>query len=231
MTGLLAAKGLTAGYQGVPVVRSIDLEVNAGEVVALLGPNGAGKSTTILALSGELAPMSGEVHVEGLPVRLPLHRRIRGGLSLVTEERSVIMGLTACENLALGRGTIERAIELFPDLEPHLERKAGLLSGGQQQILTLARALAAQPKTLLADELSLGLAPVIVKSLLRAVREAANAGVGVLLVEQHARTALAMADRAAVMNRGALVLEGTGNELLANIDEVERSYLGGVAET
>ena len=124
MTALLEAKALTAGYQGVPVVHGIDLEVHAGEVVALLGPNGAGKSTTILALSGDLKPMDGEVHVNGAMVKAPLHRRVRQGLSLVTEERSVIMGLTARENLALGRGPIDLAIDLFPDLEPHLDRRA-----------------------------------------------------------------------------------------------------------
>ncbi len=228
MTPLLEAVDLVSGYHGVPVVHGIDLTVDAGEVVALLGPNGAGKSTTLLTLAGDLHPISGEVRCDGRPVREPLHRRARGGMSLVTEERSVIMALTVDENLGLGRGEPARAFELFPELEPHRTRRGGLLSGGQQQILALARALAAEPRLLLADELSFGLAPVIVKRLLAAVRSAADRGVGVLLVEQHARTALEIADRAVVMGRGRIVLDGPSRKLLADIDDIEAEYLGGV---
>jgi branched-chain amino acid transport system ATP-binding protein len=139
------------------------------------------------------------------------------------------MGLTSAENLRVGNGPAEKALELFPELEPHLKRKAGLLSGGQQQILTLARALATDPQVLLADELSLGLAPLIVNRLLQAVREAADRGVGVLLVEQHARQALATADRVCVLQRGRVALEGTAKEIAGRLDEVEQTYLEGPA--
>ncbi len=230
MTGpVLEARGLDAGYGKVAVVRGLDLEVRPGEVVALLGANGAGKTTTLLTLSGDLKPMGGEVRWQGRAVRDSLSRRARRGLGLVTEERSVFMGLTAAENLRVGRGRPAEAVRLFPELEDHLGRRAGLLSGGQQQMLTLGRALAARPRVLLADELSLGLAPLIVRRLLAAVRAAADQGVGVLLVEQHVRQALAVADRAHVMSRGEIVLSGTARELRGRIAEIEASYLAGAA--
>jgi branched-chain amino acid transport system ATP-binding protein len=224
-TPVIALNGLCAGYAGNACVRDVNLEVRAGEVVALLGRNGAGKTTTILTMAGELTPISGQVLWKGQPDRLPLHRKARRGLALVTEERSVFMGLSAKENLLLGRGSEAEALALFPELAQHLDRSAGLLSGGQQQILTMARALAAAPEVLLADELSLGLAPLVVARLLGAVRQAADRGVGVLLVEQRARQALAAADRAYVMDRGSIILEGDANYLLAHFDEVERAYL------
>jgi branched-chain amino acid transport system ATP-binding protein len=227
-TALLEARGLSAGYGGVAAIEGIDLEVGPGEVVALLGANGAGKTTTMLSLCGELPAMTGEVRWLGQPARGPLTRRAREGLALITEERSVFTGLTAAENLKLGRGSSARAIELFPELEEHLRRRAGLLSGGQQQILTVARALAAKPRVLLADELSLGLAPLVVARLLSAVREAADRdGVGVLLVEQHVRDALAIADRVYVIRRGRIVLRGSGTEMAGQIDRIEGSYLSG----
>src|SRR5581483_8742005 len=130
------------GYGGVAAVRDLNLHVNRGEIVALLGPNGAGKTTTLLTLCGELAPISGEVRFLGRASRMSLAQRAKRGLALVTEERSVFMGLTTAENLSLGRGEPERALQIFPLLREHLNRKAGLLSGGQQQILTLGRALA-----------------------------------------------------------------------------------------
>lgn len=222
---ILAVRGLSAGYGGNPCVREIDIEVYPGEVVALLGRNGAGKTTTIMTMAGELAPLAGEVLWRGQPDRAPLYRKARRGLALVTEERSVFMGLTARENLALGRGSEADALALFPELATHLNRRAGLLSGGQQQILTMARALAGKPAVLLADELSLGLAPLIVARLLASVREAAARGVGVVLVEQRARQALATADRAYVLDRGTIVLQGEAKYLLAHFDEVERAYL------
>ncbi len=228
-TPLLAASGLSAGYGSLAAVRELDIAVHAGEVVALLGPNGAGKTTTIRTLAGAIAPLGGEVLWKGRPTRARMHRRAREGLAYVPEERSVFMGLTAAENLRVGDGSPEKALELFPELEPHLKRKAGLLSGGQQQILTLARALATEPQVLLADELSLGLAPMIVNRLLQAVREAADRGVGVLLVEQHARQALATADRVYVLQRGRVALEGTAEEILDRLDEVEQTYLEGPA--
>jgi branched-chain amino acid transport system ATP-binding protein len=222
---LLAVSDLTVGYGALPVLRGVSMRVDAGEVVALLGPNGAGKSTTIMAIAGVLPLTSGSVWLAGVPLRGPLHQRARRGLSVVTEGRSVFMGLSTATNLALGRGPVDRALELFPELVPLLDRRAGLLSGGEQQILTLARALAARPKVLVVDELSLGLAPLVVRRLLDAIRSAADDGIGVLLVEQHARQALALADRGYVLRRGNIELEGTGSELLERIDEIEAAYL------
>ncbi len=226
MTARLAAHGMYAGYDGSPVVRDVDLYVDSGEVVALLGPNGAGKTTTIRTLAGDLAALDGTITQDGTPVGRPLHRRARNGLALVTEERSVISDLTVEQNLALAPGSIDDALNLFPELEEHRRRRVGLLSGGQQQMLALASALAARPRVLLADELSLGLAPLLVHRLLAATRTAADRGAAVLLVEQHARVALGTADRAYVMVRGRIEREGPADELLAAIDDVERAYLG-----
>lgn len=222
---LLAARGLTCGYNDVPVVQGLDLEVQAGEVVALLGPNGAGKTTALMTLSGELPPIDGEVHFNGEPTRAPLYKRVRAGMAVVTEERSVFMGMSTINNLRVGRVDTRRALERFPELGERLKVPAGLLSGGEQQMLTLARALAREPTLLLADELSLGLAPMIVERLLRSVRDAADQGLGVLLVEQHIPRALEVADRAYVMRRGQLVLQGTGAELRDRINEIEAAYL------
>ncbi|HEX6312132.1 MAG TPA: ABC transporter ATP-binding protein [Acidimicrobiia bacterium] len=227
MTTLLETRGLSAGYGKLAAVRDLDLHVERGEVVALLGPNGAGKSTTLKTLAGALPPLGGEVVWKGEVTCAPMHRRVRRGLAYVPEERSVFMDLTAAENLRVGDGPIEKALELFPELELHLKRKAGLLSGGQQQILSLARALATDPDLLLADELSLGLAPLVVHRLLEAVQAAASRGVGVLLVEQHARHALAVADRVYVLQRGRVALQGTAQEILGRLDEVEQTYLEG----
>jgi branched-chain amino acid transport system ATP-binding protein len=223
---LLEAVDLSAGYGSLAAVRNLNLSVGAGEIVALLGANGAGKTTTILTLCGELEPLGGEVRWLGEPATGPLHQRAREGLSLVTEEKSVFMGLSASENLRLGRGDPSAAIELFPELEAHLSRKAGLLSGGQQQMLTLARALACRPRVLLADELSLGLAPMLVHRLLEAVRRAADdQGTGVLLVEQHVREVLKWADRVYVLQQGVCVFEDTAASGRLHIEEIERSYL------
>lgn len=228
---VLEAKSLFSGYGGVAAVRDLNLRVNRGEVVGLLGPNGSGKTTTLLTLCGEVAPISGEVRFLGSTRQASLAQRSRQGLALVTEERSVFMGLTVAENLRLGRGEPEVALEAFPMLREHLHRKAGLLSGGQQQILTLARALASEPRALLADELSLGLAPIVVQQLLTAIRSAADEqGVGVLLVEQHVRSALQVADRIYILQRGRCVLDGTATEMLGRLDEIESSYLDGPVE-
>jgi ABC-type branched-subunit amino acid transport system ATPase component len=228
MTALIEAHGLSAGYGGLPIVRDLELSVSAGELVALLGPNGAGKTTTILTLCGEIVPLSGEVRWMGSPDRRSLSKRARAGLALITEDRSVITGLTVTENLRLGHGADQaRALELFPELEEHLHRKVALLSGGQQQMLAMARALAGRPKALLVDELSLGLAPKIVDRLAAAVRRAADEGVAVVMVEQHVQKALEIADRAYVLRRGRCVLEAPASEMAARIDELERSYLGG----
>lgn len=225
---LVEAAGLSAGYGKMAVVRDVDLRVDAGEVVALLGANGAGKSTTLLALAGELTPMHGEVRFLGAPTRSPMHVRCRKGLGFLTEERSVIMDMSVADNLKLAAVAPEVAFGQFPQLERMMDRKAGLCSGGEQQMLSLARALGRQPKVLLADELSLGLAPLVVNSLLAAVREAADErGVGVLLVEQHVRKALSVADRVYVMERGRIAMGGTADDAAAHIDRIEDVYLAG----
>jgi branched-chain amino acid transport system ATP-binding protein len=210
------------------IVRELDLKVDAGEVVALIGPNGAGKTTTLLTLAGELPPISGEVTFLGAPTKAPLFRRARRGLGFVTEERSVFMRLSTADNLRLARVSRSDAVGLFPELEPLMRRTAGLLSGGEQQMLTLARALARKPALLLADELSLGLAPLVVRRLLQAVRRVATErSMGVLLVEQHVRQALEIADRVYVMQRGRIALSGTVDEVRGRLDEVEATYLAG----
>lgn len=225
---LIAARGLSLSYGAVAAVAGLDLEVRAGEMVALMGANGAGKSTTLMGLAGLLKPSDGYTEVMGDRSVEPLHRRARRGMRYVSEERSVIRSLNVADNLRLGPGPVEEALQLFPELQPLLDRPAGLLSGGEQQILTLARALAGDVRVLLADELSLGLAPLIVARLLRAAREAADRrGVGVLLVEQHAHLALKYADRAYVLHRGEVVIEGAAEELRERLDEIQASYLHG----
>jgi branched-chain amino acid transport system ATP-binding protein len=225
-TALLECRGMSAGYGHVMAVREVDLSVGVGEVVALLGPNGAGKTTTLLALAGELRPAKGEVWFLGERATAPMDRRCRRGLSFVTEERSVIMDLTTAENLRLAGVRPEEAIELFPALGPLMRRRAGLLSGGEQQMLTLARALCRRPKVLLVDELSLGLAPLVVARLLEEVRRAATERkIGVLLVEQHVRHALGIADRVYVMQRGRIVLSGTTAEIGDRLPELQAAYL------
>ncbi|MFI7501870.1 ABC transporter ATP-binding protein [Streptomyces sp. NPDC049687] len=221
---LIEARSLSAGYGSRPVVRELDLEVRPGEVVALLGPNGAGKTTTLRALSGSLAPMGGEVRWLGAPGRAPLHRRARQGLAYVGE-RAVFTRLDTADNLRVGRVGSQQALALFPELEKRLRTGAGMLSGGEQQMLSLARALCRAPKLLLADELSLGLAPLVVDRLLRAVREAADRGLGALLVEQHVRKVLDIADRVYVLHRGRVTMTGTPEELRGNLDAIESSYL------
>jgi branched-chain amino acid transport system ATP-binding protein len=222
--------GLSAGYGSVTAVRDVDLTVAAGEVVALLGPNGAGKTSTLLAIAGELSPQAGEVRLFGERASAPMHVRCRRGVGFVTEERSVIMSLTTAENLRLAGVSPDKARELFPDLGRLMSRRAGLLSGGEQQMLTLARALARDVRVLLADELSLGLAPLIVERLLDAVADAARRrNVAVLLVEQHVRKALRIADRAYVMRRGQVEVHGTADEVLSRLSDVEAAYLSGFA--
>jgi branched-chain amino acid transport system ATP-binding protein len=185
----------------------------------------------MLSIAGELPLISGTVRLHSKATSAPLHRRAREGLSFVTEERSVIMQLTVEENLRLAKVPVDKALTYFHQLGPILGRTAGLLSGGEQQMLTLARALGRSPTILLADELSLGLAPLVVDRLLAAVREAADSqGVACLVVEQHVRQALEIADRVYVLQRGKIVIEGTSDEIAGDIETVERAYLSGVVD-
>jgi branched-chain amino acid transport system ATP-binding protein len=181
-----------------------------------------------MTLAGMVPLMSGSVEMFGSTTNEPLYRRARGGLSFVTEERSIIRSLSLADNIRLARVSQESVTDLFPELNSRIHTRAGLLSGGEQQMLSLGRALAREPRLLLADELSLGLAPLIVDRLLQAVRSAADErGTAVLMVEQHARKALRYADRALVMQRGNIVLSLSGEEARARIGEIEDSYLSG----
>lgn len=230
---LLQTRSLMAGYLGREVVQSVNLTVQRGEVVCLLGPNGAGKTTTLLTIAGELMPVDGIVLINNVPTFTPMDQRVRkGGIGLVTEERLVFTKMSARDNLRVGGGSVEAALELFPELEPRLDVRGGMLSGGEQQMLALARALSRNPTILLADELSLGLAPKIVDRLLGAVRDAADTrGTGALIVEQHARKALKYADRMYLMARGKILLELPADEALERLDEIEEAYLSGTSET
>lgn len=226
----ITVRGLRAGYGSLEVVHGIDFRVQAGEVVALLGPNGGGKSTTLLTIAGYLPRLGGEVEWNGNGQLLAPHRRARTGVAFVGE-RAVFKQLTVAANLRLGRGPLSRALEIFPELESLLKRPAGLLSGGEQQMLVMARALAAKPTVLLLDELSLGLAPLVVSRLLATVRKAADSGTAVLLVEQQARRALAIAERAYLMNQGRITSAGDAATMLRDIDSGETSYFASASRS
>jgi branched-chain amino acid transport system ATP-binding protein len=221
---ILRAEGASLGYGKVPVIRDLSIEVGAGEVVALLGANGAGKTTTLLGLAGALRPFVGTISFAGAPAPRSLHRRARKGLSYVPSERPVVRSLTVRENLRIGRGGVDKAVDIFPELRPLLDRKAGLVSGGEQQMLTLARALACDPVVVLADELSLGLAPKVVNRLVEVLRGFAAQGGGVLLVEQQIGYALQAADHVYVMRRGEIALEGSSAQLRLRVPEIEACY-------
>jgi ABC-type branched-subunit amino acid transport system ATPase component len=226
---------LTAGYERAMVIRGVNLRVAAGEVVALLGANGAGKTTTLRVVSGLVPPMAGTVKVLGRGIaRSSPYKIARAGVAHVAEGRSVFFGLTVAEHFRLGhrgeRLDAEHAYGYFPRLRELRDRRAGLLSGGEQQMLALARALARRPSLLLVDELSLGLAPVIVERMLPVVRAyAADTGAGVLLVEQHVELALEVADRGVVMSHGEVVLERDARELRHDRRLLAASYLGEAA--
>lgn len=230
----LELSGLSAGHDGLAVVRDLDLAVEPGEVVALLGPNGAGKTTTLLTVSGLLEPIAGSVRLEGREIggERP-DRLVRAGLAHVPDDRGLFPGLTVAEHLELATSRRNagaaraRAIEWFPALERLLERRSGLLSGGEQQMLALAQALLREPKVLMIDEMSLGLAPIVVQDLLPIVRRIAEEqGCGVLLVEQHAPMALQVADSAVLLNHGDVVASGPAAELAADHERLLSGYLG-----
>lgn len=235
---VLDVKGLNAGYRGIAVVHDLDLSIAPGEVVALLGANGAGKTTTMATVAGLVPKLSGEVWLEGTKVshRRP-HKMASRGLGYVAEDRGLFSALTVSENLKLGvprgqrRGAtrkrrVDEVLGVFPALEPLGARPAGQLSGGEQQMLAIARAMLAEPKVLMIDEMSLGLAPLIVQSLLPVVRSVAERGAGVLLVEQHVPMALEVADRVIAISRGRRELAVSAAEVRANRGLIEKAYLG-----
>jgi branched-chain amino acid transport system ATP-binding protein len=236
MSALIEVEDLNAGYKGVAVVRNLNLTVNAGEVVALLGSNGAGKTTTLLTIAGVLPAISGDIRVLGETVKNKrVHAIVRRGLALVPADRGLFFQLSVAENLRLGyrkgsKITIDYALDYFPALRNLQQRRCGLLSGGEQQMLGVARALIAGPQVLMIDEMSLGLAPIIVERLLPVIRQIADEhSMGVLLVEQHVHMALALAERAYVLSHGELSLEGDVEHLRAHKEVLEASYLGRAA--
>ena len=236
---MLSARGLTAGYGDVQVLRGIDLDVAPGEIVALVGANGAGKSTLLKCISGLLAPSGGAIRLEGRSLAgLPPARIVRLGIAHVPEGRQIFSRLTVGDNLMLGAYSALRRLtrgelaarraevcKIFPALAPRLADEASLLSGGQQQMLAIARGLMARPRLLLLDEPSLGLAPVLVAEIFAVLRDLRAGGVGLLIVEQNARLSLAIADRGYVLETGRIALAGTGREL-ARMPEVIHRYLG-----
>jgi branched-chain amino acid transport system ATP-binding protein len=233
---MLEVRGLKVAYGGIAAVKGIDLEVRAGELVTVIGANGAGKTTTLKALAGLIAPAAGRVRYRSEDVTtLPAYQRVGRGLALVPEGRGVFPRLTVEENLDLGAYTRrdaaqiaadrERAFTLFPRLAERRRQLAGTLSGGEQQMLAIGRALMSRPRLLLLDEPSMGLAPLMVQKIFETVRAVAREGVTLLLVEQNARLALECCDRAYVMDGGLITLSGPARDLLDN-PQVRHAYLG-----
>ncbi|HET8538293.1 MAG TPA: ABC transporter ATP-binding protein [Anaeromyxobacter sp.] len=236
---MLRLRNVDAGYGKLTVLRRVTLHVSAGEIVTIVGANGAGKTTLLETVAGLVRARAGEIAFDGQPVeRLAPERIVARGCSLVPEGRQVFATMPVRENLLLGahvqyaRGRrhevaedLERVFGLFPILRSRAGQLAGTLSGGEQQMLAIGRALMARPKLMMLDEPSMGLAPLVVKDIFAILRRVREAGTTVLLVEQNARSALRIADRGYVLETGRIVLQGTAEELLANRD-VQRAYLG-----
>jgi branched-chain amino acid transport system ATP-binding protein len=235
---LLSVTGLSVNYGHIEAVRDIDLSLQAGQVTTLVGANGAGKSTTLLALSGLVPKAAGKVMFDGHDVTaLPAHKLVASGLVQVAEGRATLTTLTVRENLELGAYTrrdgaaarasdLEKMFTLFPRLKERESGLAGNLSGGEQQMLAIGRALMARPRVLLLDEPSMGLAPIVVQGIFRTLREINRDGLTIFLVEQNVRQALKIAERAYVLENGHIVLQGSGRELLDE-PRVQEAYLGG----
>ena len=237
MAALLEAEGLDIAYGGIRACRDVSLSVAEGEIVTLIGANGAGKSTTLRAIAGVLPPRAGAIRFRGADVtRLPSHERSRLGISLVPEGRRVFAFLTVRDNLELGafnhrharakvRNLLEKVLDTFPRLRERLHQNAGTLSGGEQQMLALGRAMMSEPRLVCLDEPSLGLAPLVVRDIFRTIKAINAAGTSVLLVEQNARYALETASRAYVLQTGSIIASGTCADL-RNDQRVLEAYLG-----
>ncbi len=232
---MLKLENLTVGYEDLIVLRQISLEVDHGQIVALIGANGAGKTTTLKTISGLLRARKGQITFEGKPVHTwPSHKIVGAGLIQVPEGRHLFRDMTVLENLELGayrRGKrdrkqmLARVFDFFPKLAERKSQRAGTLSGGERQMLAIGRALMAQPRLLMLDEPSLGLAPLIVRDIFRIIQEVRDAGTTILIVEQNAVQTLGMADWGYVLENGEIVLGGTGSELLEN-EQIRSAYLG-----
>jgi branched-chain amino acid transport system ATP-binding protein len=234
---LLEISDLKVAYGGIHAIKGIDLHVAQGELVALIGSNGAGKTTTLKTLAGLLHPAGGKIHYDGNSLHnVAAHQRAAMGIALVPEGRGVFARMTIAENLLMGAycrndkseiaTDLERMYELFPRLFERKDQLAGTLSGGEQQMVAMARALMSRPRLLMLDEPSMGLAPLMVQKIFDTIRDIAALGMSILLVEQNARLALEVARRGYVMESGAITLSGEAGELLGS-DAVQRAYLGG----
>lgn len=234
---MLKVKNLVVRYGMIEAIKGISFEVNDGEIVTLIGANGAGKTTTMHTISGLLKPAEGSILLDGVDItKIPAHKIVAMGLAQIPERRRVFASQTVEENLDLGAFTrkdkegiaqdLERVYTLFPRLKERKKQLAGTLSGGEQQMLAMGRALMAKPKILLLDEPSMGLSPLLVKEIFRIIEEINKQGTTILLVEQNAKMALAIADRAYVLETGKITLEGSGQELAAS-EQVQKVYLGG----
>ncbi|MBO8164496.1 MAG: ABC transporter ATP-binding protein [Brevibacillus sp.] len=234
---MLEIRDVSTSYGQIKAIRSISLDVPQGKIVALIGANGAGKTTTMKTITGLLVPDSGTIHFEGRRVDgLKPHQLVKAGLALVPEGRAILGQMTVQENLEMGafqrndtagiREDMEKMMSWFPILKERLNQLGGTLSGGQQQMLAIARALMSRPKLLLLDEPSMGLAPIVVSDIFKTIQEINREGTTVLIVEQNVKQALKIADYGYVLEAGQIVLSGTGQELLAN-ERVKEAYLGG----